>query len=314
MRVLFCKIGWMINYAGNVDKDPIKNGGSYNLKNNGYEIYNFKNFAGKYYGFIEPEGTIHIERIDKETKEDYLENVLVIWIATKPKTGGQYIVGWYKNAKVYRKMQELPNIESLKSRIAEGFNIYNIESNNAFLLSEANRTKKIIGAGQHPLWYGNPEIKDEVVKYITEQEESQQQVIENITSEKLIGKEKEMLIKARVNQGKFRELVKEKFKNKCALCEINMNELLIASHIKPWSVSTDTEKLNENNGLLLCSIHDKLFDSGLISFDEEGNILISSKLDKTNQIYSNIRENMKIDIDEHNSIFLKYHRDNIFQK
>ncbi|MCI9281276.1 MAG: hypothetical protein HFI49_03365, partial [Bacilli bacterium] len=55
MNILFCRIGWMANYSGDIKNDPIKNGGSYNLKNVGYEVYNFKNFGGKYYGFIEPE-------------------------------------------------------------------------------------------------------------------------------------------------------------------------------------------------------------------------------------------------------------------
>ncbi len=314
MNILFCRIGWMANYSGDIKNDPIKNGGSYNLKNVGYEVYNFKNFGGKYYGFIEPEGTIHLERIEKNNKDDYLDNVLVVWIATNPKKGGQYIVGWYKNAKVYRKMQELPNNEVLKKRIEEGFNIYNIESDNAFLLNESSRTKKIVGTGQHPIWYGNDEVIDDVIKYIKEEEQNQKQLLENITRDELVGKEKEAIIKIRENQGVFRELLLEKFHHKCVLCGITLNELLIASHIKPWSKSNNIEKLNQNNGLLLCAMHDKLFDSGLISFNEKGNILISSKIDKANQVFSNLNSEMNIPVTEQNATFIKYHRENIYRE
>ena len=54
-----------------------------------------------------------------------------------------------------------------------------------------------------------------------------------------------------------------------------MNELLVASHIKPWSISDANEKLDIHNGLLMCPNHDKLFDRGYISFDDTGRILIS---------------------------------------
>ena len=66
--------------------------------------------------------------------------------------------------------------------------------------------------------------------------------------------------------------------HKCLLCNIDIQELLIASHIKPWAQSNDNERLDVNNGLLLCPIHDKLFDLGYITFDELGNIEISERI------------------------------------
>ena len=68
------------------------------------------------------------------------------------------------------------------------------------------------------------------------------------------------------------------------------------------------------NGLLLCPNHDKLFDKGFISFDNNGNILISNKLDKTNRMFLNIGEQMKIDVNADNIEFIEYHRKNIFKK
>ena len=106
----------------------------------------------------------------------------------------------------------------------------------------------------------------------------------------------------------------EKHGGKCCLCGVNNEDFLIASHIKPWSVSDENEKLNEFNGLLLCPNHDKLFDKGFISFDNNGNILISNKLDKTNRMFLNIGEQMKIDVNADNIEFIEYHRKNIFKK
>ena len=91
-----------------------------------------------------------------------------------------------------------------------------------------------------------------------------------------------------------------------------MNELLVASHIKPWSISDANEKLDIHNCLLMCPNHDKLFDRGYISFDDTGRILISEKLDDNNRMYMNITPTMKIDITEENIKYIKYHRKNVF--
>lgn len=125
--------------------------------------------------------------------------------------------------------------------------------------------------------------------------------------------EKEILIKTRIGQSKLRDILLFERK-KCELCGINKKELLIASHIKPWSHSEKHEKLDLNNVLLLCSIHDILFDKGFISFDELGKIIVSSELDEINKIYSNIDSNMKIKLKENMKEYLKYHRDFIFKK
>ena len=61
-------------------------------------------------------------------------------------------------------------------------------------------------------------------------------------------------------------------------------KFLIASHIKPWACSESGEKLDIDNGLLLCPNHDALFDSGYISFDENGVIMISEHLKRDDAI------------------------------
>ena len=74
----------------------------------------------------------------------------------------------------------------------------------------------------------------------------------------------------------------ERWENRCAVKDIGLEKILIASHIVPWKESNDDEKLDVGNGILLSPILDALFDRYLISFSNEGNILISNKLDDIN--------------------------------
>lgn len=66
------------------------------------------------------------------------------------------------------------------------------------------------------------------------------------------------------------------------------------------------------NGLLLCPNHDKAFDRGYISFDDNGLIIISDVLDDTNRVFLNLRQDMSIKLTDGNREYLKYHRENIF--
>jgi len=84
---------------------------------------------------------------------------------------------------------------------------------------------------------------------------------------------KDQLIKARVGQGRFRMEVEE-IERQCRMTGLDDRKFLIASHIKPWKDSTDFERLDGNNGLLLSPHVDKLFDNGHITFSNEGDIII----------------------------------------
>lgn len=82
---------------------------------------------------------------------------------------------------------------------------------------------------------------------------------------------KEAIIQARIGQGKFRNELLEYWKQ-CSVTGCKTQPLLVASHIKPWSDSDDSEKLDKFNGLLLLSNIDKAFDSGLITFENNGKL------------------------------------------
>ncbi|MCR4655900.1 MAG: HNH endonuclease [Lachnospiraceae bacterium] len=128
----------------------------------------------------------------------------------------------------------------------------------------------------------------------------------------LVGEDKEAITIIRVNQGEFRDRLLNRY-DKCCLCGVSSPLLLTASHIKPWAASEPSEKLDVNNGLLMCPNHDKLFDKGFISFDDLGNIMISSKLVSNDQIFMNVNGKMHISVIEENKKYLDYHRTNVFQ-
>jgi putative restriction endonuclease len=82
--------------------------------------------------------------------------------------------------------------------------------------------------------------------------------------EKKEGKEKERLVKTRVNQFFFRQTILAAYNNKCCITGIDMPELLIASHIVPWKTDANN-RLNPRNGICLNALHDKAFESGLLT-------------------------------------------------
>lgn len=88
------------------------------------------------------------------------------------------------------------------------------------------------------------------------------------------------LIQARRGQGRFRANV-EALERSCRLTGITNPSLLIASHIKPWRLcSSSRERLDGMNGLLLTPDADLLFDRGFISFEDDGNVLVSPRVER----------------------------------
>jgi hypothetical protein len=146
------------------------------------------------------------------------------------------------------------------------------------------------------------------VDFITEFE----QEIGELSKEELTVTEKEQIIKSRIGQSAFKKALLS-VEKKCRLCGVLDERFLIASHIKPWSQSNSQERLDVNNGLLLCPNHDALFDKGYISFDECGTILVSDGLDESTMVFLNVNETMKITFNEGQQEYMKWHRDNIFK-
>ena len=106
MKVVFFRSGWMNYYAGTQSGDirPI-GGGSYNETNYGLEISNFKSKRGQLYGYVRTNWNaigLNLSRIDPSVSGcSEVNDVLVVFIATHPVKGGQWVVGWYTDATVY---------------------------------------------------------------------------------------------------------------------------------------------------------------------------------------------------------------------
>ena len=112
----------------------------------------------------------------------------------------------------------------------------------------------------------------------------------------------------RLIQGKYRRELIRRWKGKCAVTGSDELRALIASHIVPWRESNNFEKGDVNNGLLLSPLYDALFDKGLISFNDNGEILISKEL-KNNTILLRVSKDDKInELREGNLKYLKRHR------
>lgn len=135
-------------------------------------------------------------------------------------------------------------------------------------------------------------------------------------SKQLTETEKQMIIKARIGQGKYRNNLIEKYDSKCIVTGIDKPKLLIASHIKPWSVCDNEERVDTENGLLLCPNMDRLFDYGLITFTDNGKMEISSFVGEGNIKRLHISKNMLVDLRATKRLlaYLEYHRDVLFVK
>ena len=152
----------------------------------------------------------------------------------------------------------------------------------------------------------------------------QHQTIEqslHITYQDLVGKERDVVIRQRINQSAFRMMILSNYEERCAITGINIPELLVAGHIIPWADSTPQQKLSPENGICLSALYDRAFDKGLITISpDDYTICLSSALrEYESQEYFDRHfgsiNGRKITMPiEHqpNRDFLAYHRDRIF--
>lgn len=91
------------------------------------------------------------------------------------------------------------------------------------------------------------------------------------------GKEREAIVKVRINQNFFREMILSSYRNRCAVCSLPEANLLVASHIIPWSVDISL-RMNPRNGICMCVLHDRAFDKGFIAIGDDYKLLISTTI------------------------------------
>jgi hypothetical protein len=124
--------------------------------------------------------------------------------------------------------------------------------------------------------------------------------------------ESEAKTKIRLGQQKFRRDLMPLWQGKCALCGIHLPELLRASRSKPWKDSTNAERLDPYNGMLLCANHNALYEKGLMAFDGQGRLHVSSIISEEDYLMYGLKPMTKIQIHSENKVYLKWHKKNIF--
>ena len=126
--------------------------------------------------------------------------------------------------------------------------------------------------------------------------------------------DKLQLINARVGQGLYRRNL-EAIEHCCRVTGVDDRRFLIASHIKPWAVSSDAEKLDGNNGLLLAPHVDRLFDRGYITFRDDGTLLKRSDLPSTVLTTWNLDRVVNVGaFSGAQAKYLAYHRAEVFKE
>ncbi|MEK0363003.1 HNH endonuclease [Pseudomonas sp. CBC3] len=121
---------------------------------------------------------------------------------------------------------------------------------------------------------------------------------------------REALRQERIGQARFRKALMGQWEGKCALTGLAMQELLVASHIVPWAVADDTARLDPYNGLLLAAHIDRLFESGLVSFADDGQLLISERLEGESRALLGLDKVLRISgLSKKHGQYLMHHRE-----
>lgn len=178
--MIFFNIGWMVNYQGITENDQITGNFAHIEKNeSGDEQYNFLPINGYLYGYVsipgmdsEASNTIHLEKIGSAKDAQFLKGVTVIFFSRNPHTKVAYIVGWYKDATLYRYPQELPGrkidkhqfLYSCKTKASNGLCIP--MSQRTFQIPSAKSVKG--GYGMSCIWYADKieGFREKVLDYI----------------------------------------------------------------------------------------------------------------------------------------------------
>lgn len=237
MAIVFCNVGWMKQYDG-IDGDSIQRGGSYNKDAIGHEVCNFSIINGKVYGYVQPTGQIKVEKLGASKKGEYAEGVTVIWTAG-PKSGGTAVVGWYKNATVYRDPQPINNPTTLQKK--NGLDSYWISASaaDATLLPVDKRDLMIPraikgGIGQSNVWYADKPESAEIVARVLRLIESGADINRLPDVDVGVsGQEGNPRLIAHLRRERNTSIVKKKKKNvlaktgtlSCEICEFDFQEV-----------------------------------------------------------------------------------------
>ena len=128
-----------------------------------------------------------------------------------------------------------------------------------------------------------------------------------------LGTDREQIVQARLGQGRFRENLMDYWERTCAITDVNHPVVLTASHIKPWRLASNSERVDPYNGLLLLTQYDRLFDRGLITFSPNGVIQISKAFPEVLWDKTGICPDARLKkLDKEHQAYLDFHRAKVF--
>jgi hypothetical protein len=149
-------------------------------------------------------------------------------------------------------------------------------------------------------------INDDVSEVIAKGQEQ-----EVMADAMLTETQKSQIVLARVGQGAFRKKLIKHW-GKCSATDCLQIDILRASHIKPWSESSNSERLDVYNGLLLNPNLDALFDKGYVTFDDEGKILISPYLSDRDREILKCSADLRVKLSPQHFKYLAWHREHLY--
>jgi putative restriction endonuclease len=178
------------------------------------------------------------------------------------------------------------------------------------LVSLVGHEAKVLALGNH-----SDDVRGNIsadTNGLLEWEDHLRQEVES--DETMTETEKLTLIVSRIGQGKFKDNVK-RIESRCRVTKVDKIQHLRASHLKPWRDSDNGERLNGENGLLLTPSIDHLFDRGFISFEDNGDLLVSPVSHKLSLEKMGVPVGTKLNVgnfSEGQKAFLDFHREDIF--
>lgn len=178
MAVVFFNVGWMNRYRGLDPQDQIRHGGAWVEEHGvGHEVYNFKPHPSRggrvCCGWVQArDATIKIEKLGASREDEWVDGVTVVWVAKHPR-GGVRVVGWYRNARVYRVPQLAPAgfDRPVRSKRDQAGFFARAKERDCRLLEPDDRYDRRLaiprnlpgGMGQSPVWFASERLGRSVV-------------------------------------------------------------------------------------------------------------------------------------------------------
>ena len=184
-------------------------------------------------------------------------------------------------------------------------------------LTGASASDRAMWEEMHNDWERFAIESQQAVEAVWVREESTDELVQG-RRDYPIGEDRAVQTTMRIGQSFFRSAVISAYNGKCCITTLSVPSLLIASHIVPWRYDK-TNRLNPRNGLLLSALHDKAFDSGLLTINDDMTVRVSQIYADADDRYfqDSIRryEGQRISLPEKfapDPAFLSYHRERIF--